>query len=356
MRGKRYAAVRAALLLGAATALLAGPAGAADGVTVVADGLNAPFGVRYGAGSLYVAEAETGRVLAVDPRTGAVRAAVEGLSLPASVDVAGNQLLIVTGEGGPPSEYPSSALLVADRRGGEPRLLADLLAYELAYNPDGQQQFDEVTGEPLDALSNPFAVLAQRGSGYALVADAGANAILSVDRHGNVSTFFVPPLVTTGACEGAPNNDPDHAGCDPVPTGLAYGPGNALYVSTLSAEAPGEGRVYVLDARTGEVRDVISGLNGPTGVAVAPDGAVYVSELFEGAPAGPPPGDFDPSSVGQIVRIAPDGTRSYAQVTMPTGLDFHGGTLYASAWSVAGFLGMPDAGQVVAVGESAFTA
>lgn len=40
---------------------------------------------------------------------------------------------------------------------------------------------------------------------------------------------------------------------------------------------------------------------------------------------------------------------------MPTGLDFRHGTLYASAWSIAGFLGIHDAGQVVAVRPRAFS-
>ena len=78
----------------------------------------------------------------------------------------------------------------------------------------------------------------------------------------------MPPVINTGACEGAPNNDPEHTGCDPVPTGLALGPCNTLYVSTLTSEVPGEGRVYVLNASTGKVLDVIGGFNGPTGVAV----------------------------------------------------------------------------------------
>ena len=42
---------------------------------------------------------------------------------------------------------------------------------------------------------------------------------------------------------------------------------------------------------------------------------------------------------------------------MPVGLDYADGTLYSSAWSVAGlFLGIPNAGQVVAVSDSAFSA
>ena len=206
-------------------------------------------------------------------------------------------------------------------------------------------------------MSNPFAVLGRRGTGFVFVADAGANAVLSVAKSGKVRTFFVPPLVTTGDCKNAPNNHPnDPKGCDPVPTGLAYGPGGKLYVSTLSAEAEGQGRVYVLNSRTGKVLNVIGGFTAPTGVAVGPHGAVYVSELLHNAPQGDPPPGFDPSTVGRIVRVAPDGTRTYAAVTMPIGLVWHDGALYSTAWSVAGlFLGIPDAGQVVKVRQSAFS-
>ncbi len=230
----------------------------------------------------------------VDARRGTVTPIVTGLPFPVDVDRVENQLVVITGASDDPDPKDASVFVV--KPGGAPQLLADLEAYELAANPDGQRQFDE-NGQPLDALSNPFSVLAQRGSGYVLVADAGANAVLSVSRTGQISTFFVPPLVTSGDCAGQPNNDPAHEGCDPVPTGLAYGPGNRLYVSTLSGDVPGEGRVYVLDAGTGAVLDVISGFNAPTGVVVAPNGTVYVSEVF-GPSQGPP---------GRIVRIDRNG-------------------------------------------------
>jgi len=76
--------------------------------------------------------------------------------------------------------------------------------------------------------------------------------------------------------------------------------------------------VYVLKASTGEVLRVIRGLSGPTGVAAATDGTAF------------------------------------AAVPMPTGLEFHRGTLYASAFSVGIFFGLPDAGQIVKVNPSAF--
>jgi hypothetical protein len=46
------------------------------------------------------------------------------------------------------------------------------------------------------------------------------------------------------------------------------------------------------------------------------------------------------------VKITPNGARSYAQVTMPTGLEISGGHLYASAWGVAIFLGQEGRGEV----------
>jgi hypothetical protein len=271
----------------------------------------------------------------------------------------GNKIYIAQGEAEPdddPStpDQSTGGLYVA-RPGGTPRLFADLMAYELAHNPDGQIQFDE-NGQPPDALSNPYYVIRDRRQyGYLLVADAGANDVLAVDRHGRVSTFFVPPVVTTGACATAENNTPSGVGCDPVPTGLAYGPDGLLYISALTAEMPGEGRVYVVTPH-GRLVGVIRGFSAPTGVAVDRWGTVYVSELLEGAPPedAPPPPGFDPSTVGQIVAVPRFGHRTYAQVTMPSGLLWSDGKLYSSAWAIASFLGIADAGQVVTVGRSAF--
>ena len=100
---------------------------------------------------------------------------------------------------------------------------------------------------PSGSLSVSFIDVGQGDS--VLVADAGANAVLRVNRAtGRTTTWFLPPLITTGACEGAENN-PGTVGCDPVPTEITEGPDGRIYVGTLSAEAPGAARVYVLDQR-----------------------------------------------------------------------------------------------------------
>ena len=352
-------------------------------IKVVAEGLNGPRQIADGpGGSIVVMESDIGQVTMVDLRRGDTSAAVTGLgSLGQGVSYIGGKYVIAIGEAPPegapggealarqpieanPADIPASSVLVASNQ--QVTQLADVLAYELSNNPDKQQQFaDPEMTIPLDALSNPDYVLPDKSwKGYAFVADAGGNTVYKVDKKGNLSPFYVLPVVNTEACAGIPNNDPtpdtedpgDIRGCDPVPTGLAYGPWNTLYVSALTSEVPGEGRVYVLDARTGKHLKTISGFSAPTGVAVDWWGNVYVSELLEGAPPmdGPPPAGFDPADVGQIVKVTAWGKRTYAQVTMPSGLLWKNGTLYASAWSIASFLGIPDAGQVVSVRDSAF--
>lgn len=331
-------------VLVAIVASLASPAGAAkpNPVSVVASGLHGPFSVHYAGGRLLVAEPFADKVSSIDLRTGAATVLVTGVISPTSALRIGSEIVVLTaGSLVPDSSITGNTSVLVARNGAAPTVLADLLAYELANNPDGQLQFDPVTGAALDSLSNPFSMIEQRGSGYVLVADGGANAVLSVSRTGDVSTFFVPPVINTGACEGRPNNDADHTGCDAVPTGLAYGPRNTLYVSTLAADVPGEGRIYVLEANTGKVLRVLTGFTGPTGVAVTPDGTIYVSEVF-GESEGPP---------GRIVRVAPDGSRTYAPVPFPTGINFHGGVLYVTAWS----LGEPGSGQILALSPAAFS-
>lgn len=249
------------------------------------------------------------------------------------------ELAVAIGEvpevAGPGGE--SSELLRVDRRGNT-STWAELLDYELATNPDGQTQFDE-DDAPLDTLSNPYAV-ADFG-GRVLVADAGANAILEVDRRGKVRTFAVLPLITDGDYEGAPNNTPDGStGCDPVPTGITIGPDGYVYVSGLGGETSGTGRAWKLHPRTGKIVKTYDGLTTAHGIAVTRDGAVWVSELFANAR------DFsDPAAVGQVTRIARNGSRTSIPVPLPAGLVAKGTQVYVSAWSIApatGLFGNPD--------------
>ena len=335
-----------------------------DPVPTVATGLSGPRQLNdYKGDDLVVAESDSGEVSRVHRRSGKVETLLSGLPIPQGVDYDDGKLYVTLGEAGPdeggeaPPEpvegEPHGPSLIVAEPGGEILETYDLLAYELEENPDGQEQFD-ADGAPFDALSNPFAVHVQ--DHRILVADAGANALLAIDRHsGEISTLFVPPRVSpdeVAECADAQAN-PGVEGCDPVPTGIMEKHGK-LYLSTLGAEAPGAARVYVLEQDGDEVRR-IEGLTGITGLAVA-DHDVYVSELFFGAPAEEPGPDFDPTPVGRVVRIAPDGDRAAAAVTLPAGLEFENGELYASSWSIAIFLGLVDRGEVVRIDDDAFSA
>ncbi len=356
-----------ALTVVAASALTVLASSAADAssghppspVRTITSGLDGPFGLDVQSPRrAVITEADTGEITGVDLRTGAQRTLISGLPGPAGVATHGGKIYVVLGAGGggegaPTPAYPPASVLVADRDGTGVRVLADLLAYELENNPDGQVQFNPA-GEPYDALANPFAMVASPWG--LLIADGGGNDVLRVDpRTGRVSTFFVPPNATTPAClEPGAQANPGAVGCDSVPTGVAVR-GRYVYVSTLGAESPGAAAVYQLDGRTGKVVKVWPGFTSLTGIAVSPGGTVYVSEVLYGAPEGegPPPPGFDPSTVGRITRIQ-HGQITHAQVTMPTGLEYFDGRLYASSWSIASFLGIEHAGRLVQVRPGAF--
>lgn len=351
-------ALTCAGLLGGAPATAETPKAAAETpakVTVLAKHLSDPRQISERGDYFYVAESGLGQVARVTRVGGVRKTVVTGVPNAQGVVRAGSRLYIASGAAAPDAPPTSGAqrLFVA-KPGHKATTFADLLAYEKTYNPDNQNQ---QTGPDVDTLSNPFYVVRSKSRhGFLLVADAGANDVLAVSKKGKVSTFFVPQAITTGACATVPQNSDAGPSCDPVPTGLAYGPKGLLYISGLSSEVPGEGRVYVVN-KNGKLVRTLTGFSGPTGVAVAPDGTVYVSEVLQGLPEGTPGPDFNPDAVGQIVKVAPDGKRTYAQVSQPSGLLWSHGRLYASARSLyKAFLGVEGAGQIVSVDPSSFVA
>lgn len=369
MRMRRTAGA-AALAAGVVTATAFGAGGAAqaapqDGSSAapvpVVNGLSGPFGLDTFKGGFVVAQAgggETPSQVTWIGKKGGKKVLFDDAQV-SGVTAGALRVWSVTGEdqGGPSSgeepqnlramrqgPYPFSSVLKTHVKKGQTSVLANLLAYELHHNPDGQTQFDPETGAPYDALSNPFAITKYwRGL---LVADGGANDVLLVNaRTGRVSTFFVPPTVPAREVEacGAPEAqaNPGTQGCDPVPTGVTVH-GKSVYVSTLGAEAPGAGKIYKLNAKNGAIQKVWDGLDAPTGVVVGPDGSIYYSQVLQA-----PEGEGPP---GRVTRIAPNGAMTFVDLPMPVGLTMRGSHLFSTDWALGG----PEQGQIVEIPASAF--
>ena len=211
--------------------------------------------------------------------------------MPGVTDVAPigrSSMFAITGGG----EDPTAGKVFRVSRGSQ-RELADLKAYEEAYNPDG--------GE-ID--SNPFDVAALSGE-YALVADAGGNSLLMVDDEGNIDLVATlpPALASTAnvkALVGCPAPPPDLAfACDlpemipaeAVGTSVAIGPDGAYYVGELKGfPAPvGESKVWRIepgtlnaDCGTSPACSVVySDFTSIIDLAFGPDGTLYVVEFEE---------------------------------------------------------------------------
>jgi hypothetical protein len=251
----------------------------------------------------------------------------------------------------PPGFVPKAELRMRDAH-GETTVIADLLAYEAANNPDGGQEYgafglsDECAAQippevplvPYEGIvdSHPYAVTDVNG-GW-LIADAGANAILFVSTEGDVKTIAVlpPQAPVTITAEAAEANDlpPCLVGAsyvaEPVPTDVEVGPGG-LYVSTLPGgpEDPtlgARGGVYKVNPWNGTVRMIAGGFAGATNLAVSPSGTVYVSELFG----------------GQISKVVGDHGVPVVQLPEPAALEWAHGRLYAG-------IGAFSNGQIVTI-------
>lgn len=324
-----------------------------DTPSVVVDGLDNPRQLAAGPhGSLYVAESGSGgatcqgegeeqacigdtagisKVQRPWSNHATLRTVVGGLTSIAGADgtfaggvsgvgVSRDGKVYGTGAAPPELETPTGGLAgqLFKVKHGTAVSVADLATYEQNNDPDGQ-----------GAESNPYSVLVEKKR--VLVSDAAANAVVSVNKWGSISTFHVFPNITTGECAGRPN-DAGTTGCDFVPTSLAAGPHGSVYVTGLASEAVGEGRVVKLN-KWGHVVRTWSGFDSPVGIAVRGDGTFYVSELLHnfGNPEDPA---FDPSQVGQVTKVSWN-KRTSRVVPLPAGLAIIGNRLYVSAWSIA---------------------
>ena len=297
----RYPRAVIAVLSAVALALSVAPSANADNsrpptVKEWSNQLAAPFSLAVDGNSrVLIADGGTG-VIGQLTSDGSVRPLVSDVPGLAGLATRGAWMAYGSSDEDGSTEPPvinSSGLNIRRPSGGT--VYADTHAYEYANNPDGGQMYgvtDPATcADPMSYPglldSHVYAVASWRGDW--LVADAGANAIFRVTDKGRISTLAVlPPVPVTVTAEmvaevGAPEcYIGDTYWAEAVPTGVAIGRGGEIYVSTLPG-APGEavsqGQIWKIDPRTGNAKEVASGLSGPTSIAVS-GSSIYAAELF----------------------------------------------------------------------------
>jgi streptogramin lyase len=323
-RSTRAAVVPVAVALLSAVSLPGTAAFAAeDPVHVVASGFAGPLHVAVAPdGSLLDADAFLGAIDRVDPGTGAVTKVTDAPGFSPGVGVKGGQVYFTLSQG---EEETTAAALFRWTEDEGVTQVADMLAWEMDKNPDGQPHVD-------DAASNPYAVLALPGR--VIVADAAGNDLVEVRSNGAMRTLTRFPVSFKGDCATATNNGVPNGGCDPTPTDVKLGPDGFLYVSGLGGEA--EGHIWKVNATTGQIVEHHDGFPPFTGIAVGNDGSLYAASLF----------------TGQVFRLS-HGDVTVAQVSEsagPTGLAMsRTGTLYAGVLDFG-----ENPGSIVSIAPSAF--
>jgi sugar lactone lactonase YvrE len=354
----------------------------ATGITfeVIADNLDSPRGLTFGADSntIYVAEAghggdktvtlppetpgapptsvsygRSGAITAIDLDHGDVRRVItglpsllssEGATGPTDVVPRGDRLLeVLLGFGGTPATRalfaaidPRAKLfgqLVLARAHGGVVPLADLTAFEDRNDPDGN-----------GSDSNPYGLA--RDHGRRLVVDAGGNDLLAVwgNQIAVVAVFpnrIVPfPTLTNPAPTFPPAGTP--IPMQAVPNAVTVGPDGAYYVGQLTGFPfpVGAANVYRVDPQTKQVTTYASGFTNIISIAFDNSGRLYVLEIARNGLLSPPP-------IGRLVRVDKGGAQTEiapAGLTLiaPTGVITDGDDLYVTNNSLT-----PGQGQVI---------
>lgn len=346
---------RTAMTLFAATTLLAGgvisssPATAGHRHTpappqarTIAEGLFTPLSLAIDDyGRALVSQNFLGELLRITPdgqRTTIATAPGEELG---AVSTRGNTIYWATTGQDPAAP---SAKLFSQRRGSEPREIADLREHEETNNPDqdttyGFRDLPQACADQFPAEnpasytgivdSHPYATYPTRNKVY--VADAAANAILSVrtDKRRHMPepkvVALLPAVGTTVTAEaltaqGLPTCAAGHTYYfEFVPTDVEQGGDGWLYVTSLpggpeDATLGARGAVFKVNPHTGRVRHVAGGFVGAVNLALGPDGTIAVAELFGGD-----------QGQGQVTLVKPwSSRRTYLPLTAPGAVEWIG--------------------------------
>jgi hypothetical protein len=210
---------------------------------------------------------------------------------------------------------------------GKATVVANAWDLEGSENPDG-----------FIKESHPYG-LTPGPDGKLWVADAGANTLFTVDpASGSVELM----AVFDGISSPLPN--PNRGGAmesDPVPTGIAIGDDDNIYVSFLPGFPflPGSAKVVQVTP-DGQVSDYANGLTMVTDLRKGPDGALYAVQLGQFTEQGPVPNS------GSIVRVkeGADSEVVIGDLSFPTSIDFNAS---GDAYVTINGVGAPGSGEVV---------
>ena len=219
-------------------------------------------------------------------------------------------------------------------RGGQIFERADIAAFEEANDPDGAG---------VDSNPNGFFTT---GEVRHLVADAGGNSLVHVDRRGRVSLVATFPDGTTEA--------PPFLGLPPgaqipfqaVPTAVTRGPDQAYYVGQLTGFPFPVGGAKVFRVEPGGQPTVYAeGFTNIIDVTFDGDGNLYVLEIASAGLLNSEPPDGDPT--GALWKISPNGDRerlSGSELVSPGGVavSSSGDAAYVTNYSI-----FPGQGQVL---------
>jgi hypothetical protein len=298
-------ALGTALLLVPAN-LAAAKSPAPPGPVVKSSALAAPFNLAFTRSGVLVADGGLNLVgkLASNGQITPIATGQPGAS---GVAEAGGTLAFTTTVTKPETfENTASGLNLWSRNGKHKYV--DTLAYETANNPDSVNAYgvanpSQCVSDALAAAQFPVSYTGQVDShaysvaaykGDWIVADAGANALLRVNRKGSVRTIAVlPPQPAKITAEAAAALGlPDCVvgvtyAFEPVPTDVEVGRDGYLYVTTLpggpeSAVLGARGALWKINPRNGKARQLAGGFLGATNLALGSHGKVYVAEFYAG--------------------------------------------------------------------------
>jgi hypothetical protein len=329
--------VAAAVIAAPGVASAAPAAAKGPTVTVLNRTVIAPYHLAHSNSSVYVADGGTSTVSKLTSK--GLVAVAHGPQGPAG-EVAG---VAINGKGTlayTASDFAANVhTLTIKPRYGKTRTV-DLGAFEATRNPDKWIRYgiDNPTQCQRDALdaagvpvsyrgvvdSHPYAVSALPNDAW-VVADAGGNDLLKVDRNGRISVLSVLPRqpTTITADAAAALGLPDCVvgvvyNFEAVPTDVHLA-SNGRYITSLLPGGPEDpslgarGSVVSVNPANGNASKLATGLLGATSVALGPNGKIFVSELFG----------------GKISLINKGKVSTYVQLDSPLGLTFFKGALYA---------------------------